>query len=551
LYGIASWNINPEFFSRELYEAYPHLDTVERQLKAVINCLHAMGKTVGLDVIPHTDRYSEIVLANPHYFEWLQRKGLKIVNHRNDLHEEVQDAILLFLKKNGSNGVPIPADRKAFFSENFGETRRIHALFGQLRDYGQRSERRAALMDFLFRKGYEPVPATMAPPYRGLLVDKNPTAETVDKAGRRWRDYVIEKPTPFSRVFGPLTRYKFFECLDDNRNWQLDFNQPRKAVWAYVQQSYARICDEYGFDFMRGDMSHVQMRADGPPAKPDPFYDPLAAVKQAVQKTKPWFGYFAESFLAPAGVMQYGDEIDHLEAADADTALGDLQSMVMGSGEFLQNFRWYLDVAASRRVTPSFTLMTADKDDPRFDKFYVNGNEARLFIALFMPDMPSYMGLGFECRDTHLTPAPNEHYTKLFVFKMEAGDKATKGNFIWGKNNALFHNLLHIRLFAEKLLPQICNDRVRWLLPPDATGHQKVIAWTLEKRPRWVFVVNLDGAHRAFNLRIPALPGKSPKKLTLAFSTLANEEEKTLIFNGKNYFLNNLTAGEGRVYSVE
>ena len=63
LYGISSWQINAEFFSPELASACPDLDSVERQLKAIINLLHAMGKTVGMDVIPHTDRFSEIVLA--------------------------------------------------------------------------------------------------------------------------------------------------------------------------------------------------------------------------------------------------------------------------------------------------------------------------------------------------------------------------------------------------------------------------------------------------------------------------------------------------------
>jgi hypothetical protein len=79
LYGISSWHINSEFFSEELAEACPELDTVERQLKAVINLFHAMGKAIGMDVIPHTDRFSEIALAQPHYFEWLQREDTEAV----------------------------------------------------------------------------------------------------------------------------------------------------------------------------------------------------------------------------------------------------------------------------------------------------------------------------------------------------------------------------------------------------------------------------------------------------------------------------------------
>ncbi len=545
LYGIASWNINPEFFSQELYETYPHLDTVERQLKVTVNLLHTLGKSVGLDVIPHTDRYSEVVLANPQYFEWLQRKGTKIVNHLNNLHEQVQDAILDFLQKNGSNGVVCPEGREAFFGETFGEANRILALFGMLRDYGQRSERRAALMDHLFNLGYEPAPATMAPPYRGLKVD--PASVTIDSQGREWVDYVIENPTSMSRVFGPLTRFKFYENKNDNKDWEIDFSNPKKDVWAYFTSAYAQIAREYNFDFMRGDMSHVQMRAEGVPAQPDDFYDPLRAVRNFIQLEKPHFGYFAESFLGPAGYLAYGDEVDHLEAADADTTLGDLQSMVVGSPEFLQNFRWYLDILATRRVTPSFTIMTGDKDDPRFDKFYVGGNEARLFMALFLPDMPSYMGLGFESRDRHLSPAPNEHYTKLFVFKISDGPKATKGSYVWGKNAALFANLLKIRMFAEGFMPGIANCNTRWLLPPDPTGHKKIIAWTLTEKPELLFVVNLDWEHEALNVKIP-----SPVKITgaenwqLVFSTL--EENTENLTGSVNLQLSRIGKGEARIY---
>ncbi len=546
LYGMASWNINPEFFSQELYEAYPHLDTVERQLKACVNLLHAMGKTVGMDVIPHTDRYSEIVLANPHLFEWLLRKGVEIIDHSNDLHEKVQVAILDFLKKNGSNGVNYPIAAADFFSENFGEANRILALFGTKSDYHGRSERRAALMDFLFRQGYEPAPATMAPPYRGLRVDDRPEACTIDDQGRDWRDYAIIHPTPESRVFGPLTRFKFYENKNDNADWEVDFEQPRREVWHYFTEKYAEVAREYGFDFMRGDMSHVQMRAEGTPAQPDEFYDPLGAVKRRIQQDNPRFYYFAESFLAPANSLAYGDEVDHLEAAGADTTLGDLQSMVVGSPAFLQNFRLYLDIKDIRRVTPCFTMMTGDKDDPRFDKFYSGGNEARFFIGLFLPDMPSYMGLGFECRDLHIAPAPNEHYTKLYVFKIGTGPKATYGPYQWGKNEALFSNLLRIREFAEDFLPNIENCTTQWLLPPDATGHKKVIAWTLVEQPELVFVANLDIDNEVKNVKIPN-PAMGQTGCQLLFSTKEKMGD-ILIFNEMNLHLEGLEAGECRVY---
>ena len=87
IYGLTSWELNPEFYSRELAKACPHLNTIERQLRVVINILHVMGKSVGMDVIPHTDRFSQVSLVYPQYFEWLQRQDTEIIDHRDNLHE--------------------------------------------------------------------------------------------------------------------------------------------------------------------------------------------------------------------------------------------------------------------------------------------------------------------------------------------------------------------------------------------------------------------------------------------------------------------------------
>ncbi|PSR08512.1 MAG: hypothetical protein C7N36_21890, partial [Bacteroidetes bacterium] len=489
LYGMASWNINPEFYSAELAHLVPQLNTVEKQLRAVVNLLHALGKTVGMDVIPHTDRYSEMVLAQPHFFEWLQRKDTRIINHQAHLHEQVQGSIMSWLVRQGSAqpAVQYPAETADFFGPSFPERERLLVLFGQPERHQDRQDRRANLIDWLYNLGYEPVPATMGPPYRGIEVDPSPAAVNVDYAGREWRDYRITQPQKMSRVFGPLTRFKFYERLDDNRNWAIDFEQPRTAVWDYFCQHYAEMQAHYQFDFMRGDMSHVQMRPTGVPAAPDAFYDPLAAVKVYVQQSVPYFAYFAESFLAEPDEMAYGDEVAHLAASQADTTLGDLQSMVVGEAEFMEQFQRYLAIQANGRVVPNFTIMTGDKDDPRFDKFYLHGNEARLFLGLFLPDTPSYQALGFEQRDPHPVPAPNEHYTKLYVFHLDEGPKATHGPYQWGQNGELFHRLLRIRLLADELAPALAATTTQWLLPPDPAATHCTVAWTQAEKPQYLF----------------------------------------------------------------
>ena len=554
LYGIASWNINPEFFSRDLAEAIPHLNTVERQLKAVINILHAMGKTVGMDVIPHTDRFSEIVLSNPQYFEWLQRENYEIVNHDANLHEEVQELIMSFLRQYGASNPfdAYPKNKEAFFSEDFNEAERNVILFGNREHQGIRQRRRDALLRYLTKYGYEPIPATMAPPYRGLRVDYLNAEQ--DAEGQLWREYAIMQPGLFSRVFGPLTRYKLYERKDNNENWEVDFSRPRPAVWNYVAQHYQQVQEIYGFDFMRGDMSHVQMRPEGVPSQFGQFYDILAEVKNFIRDTGvSYFGYFAETFLAPRNVMSYGDEIDHLEASECDSTLGDLQSVVVNSPLFLQRFRQYLDILETRRFAPNFTIMTGDKDDPRFDEFYLFGNEFRLFTALFLTNMPSYMALGFRTRDTHHLSAPNEHYTKLYVFQISEGAKATNGNYIWGKNGSLYHRLLQIQFYADKIWEAIKNKPVQWLIYPDAAGFGKVIAWTQADQPTHIFIANTDSENAIVNFAIPKIKAIENSRLKFDFSTAnsVTEIDKYPFYNGRNYNIFRLEKGECRVYLVD
>lgn len=523
LYGMASWNINAAFFSRDLAILFPDLDTVEKQLKVVVNLLHALDKKVGMDVIPHTDRYAEIVLANPHFFEWLKRKDQQILDHRADLHIEVMQVIFELTRELGSADPQqsLPQDWSFFFSPQFDERKRLAALFGKTEDQGTRNERRERYVDRLFHRGLEPVPATMAPPYRGLEVDPDPQAVTIDDQGRAWRDYRISAPQEMSRVFGPLTRYKLYERKDDNSNWEIDFERPRAFVWDYVCQKYAAVAEALNLDFMRGDMSHVQMRPTGVPLQADLYYDLHRAIKLHIQQSKPYFAYFGESFLTPPNYMGYGDEIEHLELSGAEVTLGDLQSMVVGSTVYLQNLRRYVDIKDSTQLVPSLTMMTADKDDPRFDQFYWHGNVARFFMGLFTTDMPSYMGLGFTCRDRHIQPAPNEHYTKLYVFAIKEGPKATKGPFIWGANVSLFNQLNSIKRFADRIADNLAGQGTYWLLPPDPTGGSKVIAWTQKETPQFVFVCNLSPEIERSNLKIPHSASFQPSiQLQLVFSTI-------------------------------
>ena len=555
LYGMAGWEINSAFFSSELAILLPDLNTVQKQLKVVVNLLHALGKKVGMDVIPHTDRYAEIVLANPHFFEWLQRKDLEILNHDNDLHIEVMQVIFDRLQQIGSARpeINIPADWQFFYSPQFGESKRLKVLFGSPEDVASRNARREIFVDYLFRQGFESVPATMAPPYRGIEVDPNPKSVTIDDKGRAWRDYRISKPETMSRVFGPLTRYKLYDRKNQNLDWEIDFSQARTFVWEYVATKYQEVADQYHLDFMRGDMSHVQMRAEGVPLVADFYYDIHRYIKICIQQNKPYFAYFGESFLTAPDYMGYGDEVEHLVLSEAEATLGDLQSMVVGSEAFMQNLNRYLQIRQAYSISPSLTMMTADKDDPRFDEFYLHGNAVRFFLGLFVTDMPSYMGLGFTCRDLHIFPAPNEHYTKLYVFEIKEGPKATHGPYRWGVNSQLFAELNRIRIFADQIMADIKDKSTYWLLPPDPTAGSKVIAWTQANDPSLIFVCNLDSEYSRTNIKVPyptQLLGDSV--FSLDFSTMEQNSFQGQQLSCNRYWMQipQIEAGECQCYSI-
>lgn len=552
LYGIAGWQLNGEFLDEELAGLCPALNTPARQLRAVVDMLHVTGRAVGMEVIPHTDRFSEIVLANPAYFEWLRRSGTRITDHRSNLHEEVEQLLREYLNVHGpaapsaSGSSSTSRDDYAdLFSDSWTEHERNAVLFGNGDDPDTRGRRRGEIIRFVHSRGYEPVPATMGPPYRGLEVD--PDAGTANGEGETWIDYRITKPQEMSRVFGPLTRYKLYERKNDNADWEIDFDRPRTEVWDYVAGRYGAVQEQFGFDFMRGDMSHVQMRPEGVPAEVPEYYDLLAHVKHTITARLPSFSYFAETFLSPPGIIAFGNEVDHLEACDADVTLGDLQSVPVAADAYSRRLRQYLDIAGTRTVTPCLTMMTGDKDDPRFDEFYLTGNEFRLFLGLMIPDMPSYMALGFELRDPHPEPAPNEMYTKLFVFRQTGGKNATHGPYQFGKNTGLFERLQRIHVYASEVLKSVAAGHARWILPPDATAGRKQIAWLLHgSSTDRICVCNCDTIAAARNIRVPG----NFEGVAFEFSTIPEPRTIDIHRSRRGFHIERLGRGECRVYTV-
>ena len=249
--------------------------------------------------------------------------------------------------------------------------------------------------------------------------------------------------------------------------------------------------------------------------------------------------------------MAYGSEPDHLEASEADVALGDLQSAVVGEDKFCSRLVETLELAEERSFKPCFTMMTADKDDPRFDEFYLKGNELRYFMGLFLP-LPSYYVYGLEIRDPHPAPAPNEHYSKLYVFQEKSGPKKTTGPYIPGKNAALFLNLQRIRLFAEEWKLPDSAKKYRWIRPYAMMLEDRILAWEIETSDiTFLCIANMNMVfHQLWPEEIMEyVKGKLNMKAVATLSSFTdNTDYDGAFFEEHGIFIRAIQHGEGIIF---
>lgn len=75
IYEPQDWKLSREFL--DPYLSKRGLHTPEQQLRYVVSALHAMGKAVGMDILPHTVAFSRESLVHPDKFEWFQLNATK------------------------------------------------------------------------------------------------------------------------------------------------------------------------------------------------------------------------------------------------------------------------------------------------------------------------------------------------------------------------------------------------------------------------------------------------------------------------------------------
>jgi hypothetical protein len=122
------------------------------------------------------------------------------------------------------------------------------------------------------------------------------------------------------------------------------------------------------------------------------------------------------------------------------------------------------------------------------------------------------------------------------------GPKKTNGPYRWGQNRELYAKLVRQKMLAEDIFPNICDAKTAWLLPPDATGRQKVIAWTQAKQPAYIFIANFDIAEeQAVTFSVPVSGAWE-----FCFSTEREERPDMSVQTGK-ILVEQLLPGEGLV----
>ena len=179
----------------------------------------------------------------------------------------------------------------------------------------------------------------------------------------------------------------------------------------------------------------------------------------------------------------------------------------------------------------------------------------RLFMALFLADMPSYTALGFETRDLHHRPAPNEHYSKLYVFQERTGPKATWRALFVGKKwctlsqSQSIEALRRSHLFPNKRVPDPLADRIQMLLPHRniLPGHRSILDPIISlSQIRTQNTTCSTSTYRS----IPGL-GRA-EALEFEFSTAehVSDQDRILKSASKGYKVAALAAREGRVYRV-
>lgn len=455
LYVQNSWHLNKDFFDENLAEL--GFSTCEAQLKFVVNILHALGKAVGFDALPHVDNFSEIVILNPRYFEWVKINldtGMQdFTVDTNSLYKEIEKIIV--------KNLDLPHNT---FQMN--EKHREDLIFSQCSD---RFERRMQIRKIIRSNGYEPVPVVEHAPMRPVVFEKFDCDEK-----ENWAVFKVENKNPTAKIIGSMTPYKWYKINSEGYICQ---NLPEEDVWRYFKNKLSEFQQTYDFDFLRADMAHNQISHSFNGGQNDLSPREIwAEVKETIQYKTPYFGTFAEAFFS----TYYIDGIADMQNKNFDIVLGNLNFQFLNDS-YTKQIQRFVETSQETFFSPCLTVFTNDGDLPQHQKLFQSeeANEVRYFISMFL-NFPGYMGMGFEVRN--LEPQSDDEFSNYYV-------KIQDKKFKFGENVILFEKIFNMRILYEKYKPLIENAVLKFY----KTNSEKSFCWSYSLNGRNIlFAVNLE-----------------------------------------------------------
>lgn len=484
LYSRTNWKLSEEWIDKDLIKL--GYDTAEKQLKLTINLLHALGKKVGFDAVPHTDKFAEEVFVEPELFEWIRLNETKTntlqYNDNNDIYPELKSTILDFLKENKSANKKTFTEYESFYSKKYTHEKRTKILFGK--DLEQRTSRRIQLMNYVRDKGFETIPVGEHIPNRPILFK-----EIISNNGEEYADFYIPHQSTYAKLFNSITPYRWYKI--DNNGYPI-ITEPIQLTFEYFIKTVSNIQKTYNFDFLRADMAHNQISHSHSSSEKDCNFsnEMWKLLKENIQKKTPYFATFAESFLS----TYYIDGCSDMVNKNFDIVLGNINFTYLNQ-EFISCAKKYVELSENYPFSPCIATITNDSDQKSNDDLYQSpyANEIRYFTSLFL-GLPSYAGIGFETRN--LIPQKNNEYSYNY-------NNSQKEAYKFGTNKKLFKNINKMRKLYNKI--KSTNFKQIFL---DTEGH--ILAWVLKdnstKQQKYLCVINLDFTKDKTNIQLKDNP---------------------------------------------
>ena len=469
LYVQNSWRISDEYLDKELFK--DGFDTSKKQLKLTINLLHAMGKAVGFDVLPHVDSFSEIVFLNPKYFEWAKLNNDKSSQlfapeiDYNKIYLEVEYEIKNFVKNRQPEH---NSDIDTLFKKNTSEDERHSIIFGN--DPTKWEEIRIALLHHIRSKGYETLPVVEHAPTRPITFEK-----IIKSSNHNWAQFRVKNKAKDAVILGCVTPYKWYKI--DSEGFA-DTSKPEDEVWDYFINKYKNIQKEFNFDFIRADMAHNQISHSSKNAENLCGREFWKELKHSIQKNSPYFATLAEAFYNTYYIDGYSDMINK----DFDVVLGNLNYKFLDQ-DYINHIKDFIQIYPQHfTFAPCICTFTNDADKKENNIFYQSplANEIRIFCAYFL-ELPSYMGMGYELRN--LLPKTKSEYSFNYIKKM---DKPYK----WGKNEEFLSSVFEMREIFAKIKEEISEPMIKL-----CNTNSVSLAWLYcgkNSIPQYLFCFNLE-----------------------------------------------------------